>query len=185
LAHWCTMGAMTTVEPTGAEVLSYVERVSNWGRWGPDDQLGTLNLLTREHRAAAARLVTDGRTVSCARELATTFGAPESNAQLLWVGTGEGACLEHEAGPVGFTHAPMASATEYIGLAFSGSHVTHRDAKAHVFWEGKQYNDRPAFLPTAEFGALWCSVTQYGGGIVGRAVLLDVPRATGRDCLEP
>ena len=177
---------MTTVEPTGAEVLSYVERVSNWGRWGPDDQVGTLNLLTPEHRVAAARLVTDGRTVSCARELRTAFGAPWSNAQLLWVGTGEGACLEHESIPEGFTHGRMASAKEYIGLAFHGFHVTHLDTQAHVFWEGKQYNDRPAFLTTAEFGALWCSVTQYRDGIVGRGVLLDVPRALGSGAtLEP
>ena len=61
------MGGMTTAEPTGTDVLSYIERVSNWGRWGPDDQIGTLNLLTPEHRVAAARLVTEGRTVSCAR----------------------------------------------------------------------------------------------------------------------
>src|SRR5262249_17457795 len=118
-------------------------------------------------------------------ELKTTFGEPGSNAQLLWLGTGEGACLEHEAIPPGTTHGRMASAKEYIGLAFHGYHVTHLDTQAHVFWEGKQYNDGPAFLTTAEFGALWCSVTQYGDGIVGRGVLLDVPRALGRNALEP
>jgi kynurenine formamidase len=176
---------MTTSLPDGAEVLSYIDRLSNWGRWGADDQRGTLNLIRDEHRVAAARLVTEGRTVSCARELTTRFGDPGSSAQLMWIGTGEAACLEHEALPDGFTRGRMASAKEFFGLAFHGYHVTHLDTQAHVFWEGRQYNDRPAFLTTAEFGALWCAVTEMGEGIVGRGVLLDVPRALGSETLAP
>ena len=53
--------------PTEAEVLQYFTTLSNWGRWGEDDQLGTLNLITPEKTRQAAGLVREGATVSCAR----------------------------------------------------------------------------------------------------------------------
>ncbi len=56
---------------TTDEVLALHRTLSNWGRWGDDDQLGTLNLITPEMRAAAAATVRSGRTVSCARPLDT------------------------------------------------------------------------------------------------------------------
>ena len=55
--------------PTEAEVLGWYTSLSNWGRWGADDELGTLNLITPEKRAQAAALVREGLTVSCARTL--------------------------------------------------------------------------------------------------------------------
>ena len=58
-----------------ADVLALHESLSNWGRWGDDDQLGTLNLITREVTAAAAATVCVGRTVSCARPLDTAAAA--------------------------------------------------------------------------------------------------------------
>ena len=57
-----------------AEVMALHERLSNWGRWGERDQLGALNLITREKRVAAGALVRSGRTVSCARPLPTQPG---------------------------------------------------------------------------------------------------------------
>jgi kynurenine formamidase len=176
---------MMVEQPNATEVLSYLDRLSNWGRWGNDDQLGTLNLITDEHRVAAARLVTVGRTVSCARDLVTAFGDPASSAQMFWVVTGEGACHAHESlPPTKFGSQKVASAVEYFGLVFHGPNCTHLDTPAHLFWEGKLYNDRPALLTTSEYGALWCAVTQFGNGIVGRGVLLDVPRALGLDALD-
>ena len=56
---------------TADEILEYHRALSNWGRFGPHDQLGTLNLVTPAKRAAAARLVRSGRTVSAARALPT------------------------------------------------------------------------------------------------------------------
>ena len=53
--------------PTEDEVLAYFERCSNWGRWGAEDELGTLNHLTADARRAAAALVREGTSVSCAR----------------------------------------------------------------------------------------------------------------------
>ena len=56
---------MTTV-PTEDEVLGYFHSLSNWGRWGPDDELGTINHIGAEQRRRAAALIRDGVPVSCA-----------------------------------------------------------------------------------------------------------------------
>ena len=61
----------------GADVLAFHRDLSNWGRWGDDDQLGALNLVTPEVTAAAAACVRSGRTVSCARPL-NTVPAPDN-----------------------------------------------------------------------------------------------------------
>ena len=53
--------------PTEAQVREYLRTLSNWGRWGKDDELGTINLITPQKRAAAAALVKDGVGVTCAR----------------------------------------------------------------------------------------------------------------------
>ena len=56
---------------TTSEIAELLKRVSNWGRWGAEDQRGTLNYISNEKRAAAARLVRTGETVSLALPLAT------------------------------------------------------------------------------------------------------------------
>jgi kynurenine formamidase len=55
--------------PTDAQYLDYFDSLSNWGRWGDDDRLGTLNLITAEKRAAAGRLIQDGSIVSLSRDM--------------------------------------------------------------------------------------------------------------------
>ena len=54
--------------PTDDEVVAYLDTLSNWGRWGPEDQLGTLNLITADKRARAAGMAVLGETISCASE---------------------------------------------------------------------------------------------------------------------
>ena len=71
---------MPTDIPAEDEVLGYVESLSNWGRWGEDDQLGTLNLLTADKTRQAASLVQEGVTVSCARTI-TFEMAPDVTVQ--------------------------------------------------------------------------------------------------------
>jgi len=175
--------------PTSTEVLSYIDELKNWGRWGPDDQRGTLNLIQPEHRVTAARLVTEGRTVSCARDLVTAYGHPDNCAQMYYVNSGEGAVHREESvPPTALGYGDLGSAVEFFGLVFHGINVTHIDALAHLFWKGRIYNDRSAGLVTSEHGALWASVMQMSDGIVSRGVLMDVPTAEGvgvgrRDCL--
>ena len=65
---------------TDSELVALLERVSNWGRWGKDDQRGTLNLLTLEKRQRAIRLATTGESVSMSLPLATTAAPDNPNA---------------------------------------------------------------------------------------------------------
>ena len=60
-------GMTTRRLPSEEEVLGYFQSLSNWGRWGDDDQRGTLNLVTDEKRRQAASLVKDGLGIGCAR----------------------------------------------------------------------------------------------------------------------
>lgn len=174
------VGAMAGSDPSQEEVLSWFERFSNWGRWGEDDSLGTLNLITPAHRTAAAALVTEGITVSCAWEIATTpsidqrFGPP----QRFMVSTGEGV-VEGADGP------RYAGAAEHIGLVYHGYSVSHLDGLSHYFWDGHMYGGRPAGLVTAGGGAGQLAVTDAATGIVGAGVLLDVAAERGVDWLEP
>ena len=61
--------------PTKEEVLSYLKDDRNWGRWGNDDQVGAVNMVTPDKRAAAARLVKSGRAVCLSREFPKTPAA--------------------------------------------------------------------------------------------------------------
>lgn len=170
--------------PTEADVAAYIDDLKIWDRWGPDDQLGTLNLIKPEHRTAAARLVTEGRTVSCARDLITAYGHPDNCAQMYYVASGEGVDRAPGVPPTALGRGDLGSAVEFVGLVYHGTNVTHIDSVAHLFWKGQIYNDRPSGLVTSEHGALFGAVTAMKEGIVGRGVLLDVPRAEGVTALE-
>jgi kynurenine formamidase len=198
--------------PGPAEIPGYLTSLSNWGRWGADDELGTLNLITGEVTAAAAGLVTAGRPVSCGWPVdpATpdVYGPPQrlmlmggagppperpaagsSGPGLSATGpatTGPAATGPAATGPgPAATHRPHRSAVEYIGLAFHGMTVTHLDAPAHVSWDGTLYNGRPATAVRFDTGAGACAVTGAARGISTRGVLLDVAALHGTDWLGP
>ncbi len=152
------------------------EQVKNWGKWGADDQRGALNYITPARRAAAARLVRDGESVSCALEFPTTPAPDNPNpAQHMMVMAGD-ACTS--------TGIPgLEAALDYIGVAFHGMAVSHIDALCHVFVEGKMYNGFDA-SDVKSIGALRNSIMSGKDGIAGRGVLLDIPRLRGVDWLE-
>lgn len=157
-----------------AELDGYAATISNWGRWGADDELGTLNLLTPERRVAAAALVRTGHCVPLGRRVGGA-PAPDDPVPPLQMMKASG---EAAAGRGG-SHA-----SDWIGLAPHGFAVTHVDAFAHQFLDGAMYNGRPAGLVTTRTGAAAGSVEALGAGIVGRGVLLDLPAAQGRPWLE-
>ena len=64
------------VKATEAEVLSYFDKLSNWGRWGDGDELGAVNLITPEKRRQALATVNEGVTVTCARPIGKNLAAP-------------------------------------------------------------------------------------------------------------
>jgi kynurenine formamidase len=151
-----------------ADVLALHASLSNWGRWGDDDQLGALNLVTPEVTAAAAATVRSGRTVSCARPL-NTQPAPDN--------------------PVPVAHHMIGTATEgwgadYVALAPHGFATSHLDALCHVMHEGRLFNGYPAETVTAH-GATRLGIHHLRHGVVTRGVLLDIPALRGVDALEP
>ena len=79
----------------------------------------------------------------------------------------------------------MTFATDFVGLAFHGDCHTHMDALCHIAYQGQVYNGRPALEVMTSQGATALDVTAYSDGLVGRGVLLDVPRFRGVPWLEP
>jgi kynurenine formamidase len=165
---------VTTIEtealPTEDEVLAMWEAVKNWGRWGDDDQRGTLNLITDAHRVRAAALVKDGFQVSCALPFDTKPSIrnrdPAQHHTLLGGDVAE---------PKGY-----AMATDFIGIAPHGPAHTHLDALCHVMFDGKMYNGYPASMVTSQ-GARKNDVTVAAPSVAARGILLDMPAFFGSD----
>jgi kynurenine formamidase len=170
------------------ELLGYFDSLSNWGRWGEHDQLGTLNLVKEDNRRRAAGLVQAGRVVSCAWDIDTSdqpgdsFTAPRR----MMTATGQGLADPARVLPASLTTAPRgASASEHWLLHAHGYRLTHLDGLSHIFWDGKMYNGRPAELVTAALGATDLDITGPRHGIVTRGVLLDAAEHRGVDWLGP
>jgi kynurenine formamidase len=149
--------------------------LQNWGRWGSDDERGTLNYLTAEKVRAAAALVRRGRSVSLSIPINTIAGPDNPNPALYYVNTTHD--IDVGAGDVRF-------ATDFLGMQFHGDCHTHMDALCHVAYKGKLYNGRPADSLTSR-GALSLDVTGYAHGVIGRGVLIDIPHSRGVKWLEP
>lgn len=169
--------------PALDEVRGWLASLSTWGRWGPEDDLGTLNYIGPDERAAALRLATGSATISCALPL--TFGRDPHMS----IGPAEpGAPHPSWARPQRFVidvehgegdRAARTVAYDAFLIAPHGPHVTHLDAPRHTVVEGTSYNGVPAGSDGARG-----TIESLRDGIVGRGVLLDVPRAQGRSWLE-
>ncbi|MBM7789130.1 cyclase family protein [Tenggerimyces flavus] len=168
--------------PTQDDVLGYFDTLSNWGRWGDDDELGTLNHITDDVRLAAARAVRHGRSVSCAWEIAVPGELERSTTVCPYAVEMPGA----EGMPPAF-HADRrwGFSNERLGIAYHGNTITHLDSPCHLFWDGKIYNGRSHSLVDAESGSGWAAVTAAANGIVTRGVLLDVAKVRDAPWLEP
>jgi kynurenine formamidase len=177
---------LSAAAPSEQEVLSYFDALSNWGRWGDDDQLGTLNLITPEKRIAAAELVRTGTTVSLAWDIGSSSPPADQPwpPQRFMLATGQGLTDEHRVVAAGRA-GRSSGAAEHIGLVYHGHTVTHIDGLSHIFWDGKMYNDKPAELVTSTLGATHHAITALHDGIVTRGVLLDVAATRGVGWLEP
>jgi kynurenine formamidase len=159
-------------DPTADDLDALYAALSNWGRWGGDDELGTLNHLTPERRRRAAALVVDGTSISLAHDLGTT-PSPEMPYPAHHHMLASGDARENTGIP-GYE-----ASRDYIGADVHGLGVTHVDALCHMFVRGQMYNGRPASDVRSD-GARANTVMTMADGIVGRGVLLDVPAARGR-----
>lgn len=160
---------------TEARVAEIYEATRCWGRWGDDDQRGALNLLTPDRAARAATLVRTGVVVSCGREVAVA-PAPDNPVP-----------AQHHmtvAGDVAGRRQGLQASADYVGVSFHGMANSHIDALCHVFVDGRMWNGFPASEVTS-LGARSGSIAAAFDGIVGRGVLIDLPRLRGVDWLEP
>jgi kynurenine formamidase len=154
---------------TRAEALEVFARCSNAGRWGADDERGTLNLITPEKRRAAARLVVEGVPVS--------LGAD--------VDTEPRALTPHPARhTVGFERDLPYALQDTLWLEVHGP-GTHLDALGHVYLDGVGYNGRRQDEVVTAAGLVANDVRALREGIFTRGVLLDVAAAAGEPWLAP
>jgi hypothetical protein len=148
--------------------LGLHEQLSNWGRWGTDDQIGALNFITPDVTAAATSAVRAGRTVSCARPLPTQPG-PDNLSPV----------VHHMTGT-----ATEGYGADYFALAPHGYATTHIDALCHIFHDGKIFNGYSAETVTAH-GARKLGIHHLRSGVITRGVLIDVPAGRGVEALTP
>lgn len=158
---------MTGRNLTEAEYLTWRERFCNWGRWGADDELGTLNHITEARRAAAAGLVRSGRSVSLSRAI-DTFAGPSNPYP-----------AHHFVAPEG-----AGGMIDYFGMFIHGFSQTHIDALCHLrthdnkFWNDKAIGYRG--MPATHNG----TIDFWRDGIATRGVLYDIPRLRGTEYVE-
>jgi kynurenine formamidase len=162
------------------------KRVRNWGKWGPHDQLGTLNYITQEKVLRAAGLVRKGRTIPLSIPIDAygpqgAHGFRRNPIHIMSVDGGDQDAARHLEGWGGSTEAqirefwkgPMRFNDDYIIMPLQGS--TQWDALSHVYYDGQLYNGYPASAVNS-FGATKDSIDQVAGRglITTRGVLLDV-----------
>jgi kynurenine formamidase len=160
-----------------ARVDALARRLSNWGRWGADDELGTLNLITPEKRLEAAACVKSGSVLSLALELRSDRpqapGSGRLNPQHVMTETGTDAAMRD--GPVAYSDDV---------LAMSIHAATHWDALSHVFHRGLMYNGR-ACTEVTSGGARTNDIVPVADRLVTRGVLVDIARHHGVNSLAP
>ncbi len=160
---------------TQVDIERLVEELSNWGRWGTDDQLGAANLITPAKRLEAISLVTEGITVSLAHRLLIDeaedvprpferrmLGLPDPTAEPAFRG----------------------GVSDNYNISYHGYSHSHIDSLCHILYKGQMYNGVSQETITEE-GCSNASIVNLQGGIVTRGVLIDIPRLTGVPYLEP
>jgi len=155
--------------PSEKEVLGYIRERHNWGRWGKDDQVGAINLITPPKRAAAARLVRSGRSVSLSRPFPKEPGPNNALPAQHYMRTAP-------RGKGGF-------AADYYGIFYHGVASTHIDALCHTWDEQAMWNGRDPKQEITFDGARFGAIEHWADGIITRGVMLDVPRHRGVACV--
>ncbi len=168
------MRADRDVNVSEEEFRTLFRAVSTWGRWGPEDERGTLNELGADRVVAAARLVRTGETVSLSLPLNTHPGVdnPQPAVHRMTQDYDE----DIGSGTLRF-------AKDSIGLDYHNDAHSHIDALCHVAYEGRLYNGKPTSIDGERVAV--DTIEAVKDGLVGRGVLLDVPRVREVPWLEP
>ena len=157
-----------------ADFEAMLKQVSNWGRWGAEDQLGATNLITPARRRRALSLVRDGECYSMAHDAEMQAGPDNGTpviSKMLRTGTAAPA-----TGPGG--------TGDSFFMSYHGYAHTHMDSFCHFLYDGKMYNGFSKDEVT-EAGAAKNSIHNFKNGIMARGVLMDMARYKGVAYLEP
>ena len=159
-----------TREPTTvAQFDQWMEELSNWGRWGADDELGAANLMTDAKRREAAALVKRGTPVSLAHDMITEEGADAAEPYV----------LQMTVNPDG------QNSGDRVDVYFHGVTFSHLDGLCHVFYKDMIYNGIDFREVVTEDGCSRMDTTAMKDGLVTRAILVDMPRMRAVPYLEP
>ncbi len=172
--HATGTGVVPPGRMTEAEFRSLYEQLRAQVPWGPQDRRGALNYITPAEVLAACGEVGAGRNVSLA--------APVEDQE---TPDNPDPARHRMTGPLGAEAGPgLSFSMDRIAMNIHGNADSHIDALCHVIFDGRLYNGVPADTVT-EHGAAELSIAVAANGIVGRGVLLDVPRSRGVRWLEP
>jgi kynurenine formamidase len=151
---------------TRADIERWKTEHSNWGRWGKDDQLGALNLITPAKRKQAAGLVREGFSVSLAHDAEMEKGIDNANP---------------------YQRTMTSISVDRLAVSFHGYIHTHLDSLAHSSDDGKLYNGHTPqeAVVMKEGGHARNSVYNLKNGVFTRGILMDIPRLKGVEYLEP
>lgn len=150
-------------------IEKWMTELSNWRRWGENDVLGAMNLITADTRRAALKLAIEGATVSLARDYARDPKNDETSS------------FRHQVFGVAQS-GPFLS--DRYSFMYHGSAHSHLDALCHVSHKGKMYNGVPRVTATDE-GCSSLSILDLKQGVTIRGVLIDIPRLRNIDYLAP
>jgi kynurenine formamidase len=176
---------VTEVETRHDALDEYIERYTNWGRWGRDDECGTANHITPEMVRAAAGLVRSGQVVSLALNFDQNGPQTGANGRFNCLRYSVATGTDHEMHRQMWAGGPiprdMGYADDTVVLHLQSA--THWDSLCHIFHKGKMFNGHPAAEFTAQGGAR-NATEALKAKLVGRGVLLDIPRSKGVEWLE-
>lgn len=161
-------------ESTAEDFVQLMTQLSNWNRWGKDDQLGAINLITPKKRKQAVSLVKEGASFSMARN-AELEDAVDNPQPILRKMTRIG---------VGAPTTGIGGTGDTFFISYHGYVHTHMDSLCHFLYDGKMYNGYSQDVVT-EKGAANNSIINFKDGIITRGVLMDIARHKGVDYLEP
>ena len=182
--------------PAEKEVISWIEKYSNWGRWGPRDQLGTMNFLTPEKRLRATKIVQEGVTISCQRPIEFL---PSSDYDGTTATPAKRFTYPYrDIARPGMLKGGFLGSADSIWIEVHSGARTHLDSPSHSYCKENQlYNGYPTASarpipeslrargvpPEVEESQLDTAVVS--NGVVARGVLLDIARLKGKDWLDP
>ena len=170
-----TWGASSHSTPQTRESITieqfdqWMKDLSNWGRWGDDDEIGAANLMTDAKRQEAAALIETGATVSLAHDFLTEEA----------VDAREPYALQMSINPEG------QNSGDRVEVYFHGITFSHLDGLCHVFYKDQLYNGRDYREVVTEDGCSRMGTTAMKNGLVTRGILVDMPRLKGLPYLEP